>query len=483
MTYDLFTLGVLAFTTYRGAAKGIAWQLAAIAALVLCFVFATPLSLGIAPAIPLEAPLNRWVAMLGIYLVFSFGTFALARSFRDFLEKARFEEYDKHLGAVFGFIKGITLSLVVTFFVVAMSEQARDYILHTHSGYAAAIIMDRLHPVMPGELHDVLDPYIHNLDRPDMNLVHRHDDDGHFGHDHDHDHGHSHGDSQRRDRGDVRDRGGVPTRPQIDPRDERPRRTGESPRQQGPGRDDRRPGDRNSDSRFSDHRDVPRPGDDFSESLVSRREPPREPIDDRSRPRPRDERPAYDPIDDLLSTIPGLSDRRLRDIVRDALLNTDPAERSELVRDLEKAPPSRRESIVADWRNRRPGSRPSAPRIPEPRPATPPRETRTPPRDWSFEREQLMDEISVAFSDLPAVQDDIRVEIEYSLEGLPDEVAYRVLADWHSDLWATDPDPDPATDLATSLDRRILRQLDRAGVPRRSLSAGLRERLDAAERR
>src|SRR5687768_5200953 len=75
MAFDLCMLAVLVFTTVRGAMKGVAWQLAAIAALVLCFLFATPLSVVVAPLIHVDPPLNRWIAMLAIYLVFSFGCF------------------------------------------------------------------------------------------------------------------------------------------------------------------------------------------------------------------------------------------------------------------------------------------------------------------------------------------------------------------------------------------------------------------------
>jgi len=164
MAYDFGVFLVLLFCLYRGAAKGVAWQVAGIGALVLCFIFATPLSSVVAPSIPLEAPLNRWVAMLGIYLFFSFATFAVARGFREILEKAHFQEFDKHLGAIFGVLKGALLTLVFTFFIVAMSEKARAYVLTTYTGHFCAIIMDRLDPVMPTELHAILEPYIHTLD-------------------------------------------------------------------------------------------------------------------------------------------------------------------------------------------------------------------------------------------------------------------------------------------------------------------------------
>jgi membrane protein required for colicin V production len=164
MWYDVCMLAILAYTTIRGAAKGMAWQLAAIAALILCFVFATPLSLVVAPTIPLDPPLNRWVAMLGIYLAFSFACFSIARMLRSWLEALKFEEYDRHLGAIFGFLKGATLCLVITFFAVCLSETAREHILETRAGRISGQILDQLAVVMPAELDKVLSPYLRHFD-------------------------------------------------------------------------------------------------------------------------------------------------------------------------------------------------------------------------------------------------------------------------------------------------------------------------------
>lgn len=168
MWYDVCMLAILAYTTIRGATKGMAWQVAAIAALVLCFLFATPLSLVVAPMIRLEPPLNRWVAMLGIYLAFSFACFAAARMLRSWLEALKFEEYDRHLGALFGFIKGATICLVITFFSVCLSETARAHILQTRTGRISGQVLDQLAVVMPAELDKVLAPYLRRFDDGSM---------------------------------------------------------------------------------------------------------------------------------------------------------------------------------------------------------------------------------------------------------------------------------------------------------------------------
>ena len=177
--FDLLVLAVLLFCTIRGAMKGVVWQLASIGALVACFMFSEQLSAKIAPHIAVKEPLNRWIAMFALYMAFSLVSFAIARALHDWIEKAKFKEYDRHLGAIFGLTKGIVFSLVLTFFIVTLSDSARGQILNSRSGNAAAIIMDRLHAVMPHELHAVLEPYIHRLDKDGLDLKAHGD-----GHDH-----------------------------------------------------------------------------------------------------------------------------------------------------------------------------------------------------------------------------------------------------------------------------------------------------------
>lgn len=184
MWYDLIIFGLLVICTVRGATKGFVWQVAAIGALGICFFFAQTGSLAIAPLIKLDPPLNRWVAMFVLYIGASFVSFAAARAIRRSLEKWQFVEYDKHLGAIFGFAKGAAIGLIITFFAVTLSERARGAVLASYSGNAAGHVLFALHPVLPTELHAVIDPYLEKLGRK---VVHHGDDFGsHPDGDHDH---------------------------------------------------------------------------------------------------------------------------------------------------------------------------------------------------------------------------------------------------------------------------------------------------------
>lgn len=185
MWFDLLIVGILLYAIWRGAAKGVVWQLAAIAALILCFAFAESLSLQLAPLINVKPPLNRWIAMLVIYIGFSFISFTLARSLKSAIDSMKFNEFDRHLGAVLGLLKGVIFSLFLTFFLITISETARATVLTSHSGHAAAVILNELAPVMPKGFHEVLDSYLAELNHPDVPL-HDHDEEGH---DHSHETG------------------------------------------------------------------------------------------------------------------------------------------------------------------------------------------------------------------------------------------------------------------------------------------------------
>ena len=55
--------------------------------------------------------------------------------------------------------------VVITFFAVTLSERVRELVLQARSGYYIAVLLNRADAVMPAELHEVLDPYLHRLEK------------------------------------------------------------------------------------------------------------------------------------------------------------------------------------------------------------------------------------------------------------------------------------------------------------------------------
>jgi uncharacterized membrane protein required for colicin V production len=452
MWYDLLTLLILMFAMFRGAMKGIVWQLATIAALLMCFFFSGSMSSFVAPFIRVEPPLDRWIAMLVLYLGFSFVSFGVARVMHEWIEQMKFEALDRHLGAILGLVKGGVFSLFLTFFLVTLSHSARESIINSESGYAAAVIIDRLDPVIPGDLHALLEPYLERLDAPDIERLHH---DEQIADRHEREEG-----RDDLDRRDPFDRDG-----RADGRDDRPHDLQEQ-------RDDNRI--RRSEERIDEaadgRREVPRDPDrddlDRRDLTDGRRD--RDAFDDADPDRVarrRDRRAIDDGRDagyaqespeetDWLSSLPGTLSSDLRRLAIKVFRGTRPERRDELKRRLSSTVPEMIEKTLHDLAN---GLSTAG--------------------NSSGERARLEREIVRATADRDTDQSAATDDIERSLQGIPDDVSLAVLRDWRADLMDRQSDPDPDTNNQTSLNDRIRRQLKKAGISIRSLDTATQDRL------
>ena len=157
--YDGVMIGLILAGMLWGAIRGITWQLASIASLVLAYFFAHQVSGYLAPYIPGEAVVKRAGSMLAAYVLMSAGVFFVAWSVRATLKKIKFEAYDRHLGMMLGGIEGALLGIVGTLFVVSLSPVSRDPIFSSTSGRVVARVMDSAGPVLPIEVRNVLEPF------------------------------------------------------------------------------------------------------------------------------------------------------------------------------------------------------------------------------------------------------------------------------------------------------------------------------------
>jgi membrane protein required for colicin V production len=163
--YDICMLVVLAGATVFGAWKGMAWQVASTASLVVSYVVALRFSEQIAHHFGQQAPLNRFIAMFVLYVGTSIAIWLAFRIVAGFLNRLRLKEFDRQMGALFGAAKGVLLCVAITFFAVTLSAKARALVLQSRSGHYIAVLLDQADAVMPQEIHQVLDPYLHKLEK------------------------------------------------------------------------------------------------------------------------------------------------------------------------------------------------------------------------------------------------------------------------------------------------------------------------------
>src|SRR5262249_46994559 len=139
--------------------KGVTWQVASIASLVLGYSVAHGASGQISPYFPGEPVVARALAMLAIYVGVSGGVFLAAWLVRATLQKLKFEAYDRRLGMVLGGLEGALLGMVGTLFVVSLAPQTRDPIFASPSGKVVGTVMVAVGPVLPAEVRNVLAPF------------------------------------------------------------------------------------------------------------------------------------------------------------------------------------------------------------------------------------------------------------------------------------------------------------------------------------
>ncbi len=176
IAYDILMLIIVAGYTIFGAYKGMAWQIATLCSLVVSYFAALRFSDSLAPLLSQQAPWNRFLAMLVIFLVSSLVIWILFRFVSKFIEQVKLKDFDRQVGALFGLFKGVLACVAVTFFAVTLSEAARGNVLKSRSGHYIGVLLAKADPIMPEQLHDVLGPYVHELqDKLNQPSSHGHD--------------------------------------------------------------------------------------------------------------------------------------------------------------------------------------------------------------------------------------------------------------------------------------------------------------------
>jgi membrane protein required for colicin V production len=151
--------GVVIAGMVWGAWRGVVWQLASIASLVVGYSVAHALSGGLSAYFPGEPIVARALAMVTVYAAVAGGVFLVAWMIRATLRKMKFEAFDRHLGMILGGMEGVLLGLVGTLFVASLAPQTRDPIFASPTGKLVGQVMSVLGPVLPEEARGVLGPF------------------------------------------------------------------------------------------------------------------------------------------------------------------------------------------------------------------------------------------------------------------------------------------------------------------------------------
>ena len=162
--YDIVMIIVLLGCVWFGYWKGLAWQVASVAAICLSYFVAITFPDAITPYISAEAPFNRFAAMLILFIGTSLIVWTLFASVSKSLKKMELKGFDRQAGALMGGIQGSLLAMVITMFAVALlGDQARDAIWKSKTGYYVVQGIDKLPGVLPTELAQYIHTYVENF--------------------------------------------------------------------------------------------------------------------------------------------------------------------------------------------------------------------------------------------------------------------------------------------------------------------------------
>lgn len=158
--YDLVMLGILAAAAVLGYFKGMVWQIAWIAGIAASGFLALRFSGQLAPMFGQQAPWNRLIAMLAIYVGTSLAVWLVFRVISGAINAIHLSAFDHQLGLLLGLAKGALVCVVVTFFAVTLAPAYRNQIVASRSGRLVAEIIMRADEILPPKIAEPVQPFV-----------------------------------------------------------------------------------------------------------------------------------------------------------------------------------------------------------------------------------------------------------------------------------------------------------------------------------
>ena len=162
--YDISMIIIFLGAIWFGYWKGLAWQVASVAAIFLSYFVAVTFPDMLVPYISAEAPFNRFAAMLILFVGTSLIVWTIFASVSKSLKKMELKGFDRQAGALLGAAKGAILCMVVTMFSLSLlGDSARNAISESKSGYYVASGINQLPAILPDDMYQYVHNYVENF--------------------------------------------------------------------------------------------------------------------------------------------------------------------------------------------------------------------------------------------------------------------------------------------------------------------------------
>ncbi len=158
--YDLIMVAVLAGTALYGYWKGLAWQVASIASIILSYFVALN-SHSYIPKFGLQPPLDTAASMLMLYLGSSAGVWVGFGFISKSLKAMKLKDWDHQAGALVGAVKGALFCMLITIFAMTLGpKEWGAAIPKSISGRYIAVALSKTQTLLPKDIQQTIAKYV-----------------------------------------------------------------------------------------------------------------------------------------------------------------------------------------------------------------------------------------------------------------------------------------------------------------------------------
>ena len=167
--YDIIILILVGWLTLRGAMKGMVSQLASLAAVAASFWASVRFGPVLEPIMQSTLKVQQpWDKVLAITIAFVGASIAVAvlhRVLAKIISAIRLKKYDVASGAAFGFLKGVLIGMIITFFAIMLSEQSREMALQSRSGKVLVRAIQYTQALLPEDISALVEANLEGFQR------------------------------------------------------------------------------------------------------------------------------------------------------------------------------------------------------------------------------------------------------------------------------------------------------------------------------
>lgn len=158
--YDIVMLVIFFGSVIFGYRKGLAWQIASLAAIVISYFVAINFRNPVAQLISVQAPWNQFAAMLLLFLGTSLVVWTIYASTSKSIKRMELKGFDRQAGAILGVFKGGILCMLVTVFAVSLFGSTRNMVHNSATGHYVVSGIQQFSRFTPTELAGFLNPHL-----------------------------------------------------------------------------------------------------------------------------------------------------------------------------------------------------------------------------------------------------------------------------------------------------------------------------------